>query len=271
MTSECDTVANETLRAIVDSEDEFGPDYTITVLSSGWTRFRFPGQTPILQIISARVCAAATTGPPTWTNIPVASMATEGSLVSPSGTTIPVTATGPIAVLIPPGYVNWSNGRKGFRVQVTAICGYPVAGIDQPADAAATSIHVDDITGWLGARGTIFDPPKREQVQVSSVTPDVPGAISGPGALGLVTGLKYAHIPTIGNPDLPDQTILVTAMPQALRQAGLYFAVHYGLIRGSSAAIMQAGRGQVVTAGVQTAQDWHALGMTEIKRWARVV
>lgn len=270
VTSEMDTVANQTLRAIVDTEDEFGPDYTITVdNSSGWARFRFPSLTPILSIVSGRCSPAATNGTPTWTDIPTTAMATEHALVTPQGTTVPTTATGPVAVLIAPGYINWYSGRKGYRVQITAICGYPVAGIDQAASAGATSVHVDDVTGWLGVRGTIFDPPGREQITVSAVTPDVAGAISGPGTLTLATALKYDHSPQIGNPDLPDQPILLSAMPQALRQAGLYFAVHYGLIRGSTAAIMQSSRGQVLSQGIQSAQDWHALGIKEIGRWAR--
>ncbi len=266
-----DTVANEVLRAHIDVEDEFGPDYSITIMPNGWARLRFPSMDPILQVVSAQVCSSGAFSNPVWTQIPLDQIETEHNLISPYGTTIPVAGTGPTSVLIPPGYVSWVNGRKGFHLQVGAILGYPNSGIDQSANAAATTIHVDDITGWVGARGTIYDPPRRETVLVTAATPDTTGAISGPGTLTLSAGLKYAHAVTTGNPDLPDQTILISTMPQALRQAGMYFAVHYGLIRGSSAAIMQAGRGQVVTAGVQTAQDWHALGQAEIKRWAQVL
>jgi hypothetical protein len=268
-----DTMANSILRASIDMEDEFGPDFTITILPNGWARFRFPAN--ILQIISARYSYAGSSNPPSWTDIPLDALTTEHNIVSPTGTIVPAAATGPNAILIAPGYVTWAAGRKGYRVQATTLCGYPVAGIDQTALAGATSIHVDDITGWwngtAGARGTIFDPPYRESATVSGVTPDVPGATSGPGTLSLTAGLRFTHTPIVGNPVVADQKILFSTMPQALMQAGYYLATHFGLIRGATASIMQSARGQVVTTGMEGAQSWYDRAEKVIERYARTL
>lgn len=272
VTSEMDTITNGILRAFVDTEEEFGPDYLITILPNRWARFRFPSN--ILQIVGARWTYAGASNPPDWNDIPASQITTEHSITTPSGTIVPVGATNPNALLIAPGNVNWSNGRKGFRVQATAICGFPVAGIDQNAASGATSIHVDDITGWwngtAGARGTIFDPPRREQVTVAGATPDTTGAMSGPGTLALSGPLKFAHDPAIGNAQMPDQKILVSTMPQSLIMAGFYLATHYGLIRGSTAAIMQSARGAVVS-NQQSAQSWYDMAEKVISRYARVL
>ncbi len=272
VTSEMDTIANMILRAYIDTEDEFGPDFLITMLPNGWARFRFPSN--ILQVVGARWTSASSTNPPNWTNVAVADITTEHSITTPSGTIVPVGATNLNALLIAPGNIDWSNGRKGFRVQATAVCGFPVAGIDTFAAANATSVHVDDITGWwngtAGARGTIFDPPRREQVTVAGVTPDTAGAISGPGTLTLSAGLKFAHDPELGNAVLPDQKILLSSMPQALIMAGYYLATHYGLIRGATAAVMQSGRGQIVSKQ-GSSQSWYDMAEKVISRYARVL
>ena len=190
--------------------------------------------------------------------------------MSPTGTTVPSGAgPGPTAVLIAPGYVG-SGGRKGDLVQVTTVDGFPVAGIDTFAPAGSTAIHVDDITGWLGALGTIYDSPYRENVLVSATTPDTAGMIEGPGTLTLTSATQFSHTPVISVPNTPDQRILISSMPSALIQAGFYIATHYGLIRGSTAAVMQSARGQAAPSGTKAAIDWYSQAEKIIARYARV-
>ena len=275
VTSTMDTLANQTLRANLDIEQVFGPDFVITILPNGWVRFRL-SHWPILQLVSARWSSAGN-APPTWSNIPVAGMITEHAGLPTYGTTVPAGAgPGPTAALIPPGYIDWSNGRKGYLVQITSVNGFPVAGIDMDAVAGATTIHVDDITGWYnstlgqGARGTIFDPPWRETVTVAGATPDTAGVMQGPGTLTLTSGLQFEHSPSIDQTMEANQTILLSAMPQALIQAGFYLATHFGLIRGATAAVQQSSRGQVTTSGMAGAMDWYARAEKIIERYGRV-
>lgn len=270
VTSEMDTLANQTLRATVDVEQEFGPDQQITILRNGWARFRL-SHWPILQLVGAQVSPAGS-NPFSYTTIPATALITEHNTLPEAGTTVPAGAgPGPTAALIAPGYVSWANGRKGYFVQVTSVNGFPLAGIDAPVVAGATSIHVDDITGWVGARGTVFDPPWRESITVTAVTPDVAGAIAGPGTMTLSSPLQFGHTPAVGGATEPDQRILVSTMPQALIQAGYYLATHYGLIRGATASVMQTARATVVTSGVKSAMDWYDRGSEIIGRYGRVL
>lgn len=273
ITAEMDTLANHTLRATLDTEQEFGPDFSITMLPNGWTRFRLSNW-PILQLVSGQVSPAGT-NPASFTAIPATALLTEHAGLPLTGTIVPSAAgPGPTAALIAPGYVSWNLGRKGYLVQIQDINGFPVAGMDQAALVGATSIHVDDITGWwngtAGARGTIFDPPYREQVVVSGTTPDVAGSLTGPGSLTLVTPLQFPHNPTVGSTVTPDQRILVSAMPSALIQAGYYLGTHYGLMRGGTAAVMQAGRGGAAPSQMKAINDWYQMAESQIARYARV-
>ncbi len=275
VTSEMDTLANQSLRAGIDTEVEFGPDYSVTILPNMWARFRL-AHWPIIALTAAAVSPSGA-APPVWTSIPATSLLTEHQGLPLFGTIVPDGAgPGPTAALIPPGYIDWSNGRKGFNISITSLNGFPTCGIDQPVAAGATSVHVDDITGWFvaglgGARGTIYDPPYREQLTVSNATPDTAGAIQGPGTLTLVTPTQFAHNPIVGLTQQPDQRILFSTMPSALIQAGYYLATHYGLIRGATAAVVQTGRGTFQgSAGMKDAMDWYARAEDIIRRYSRV-
>ncbi len=274
VTSEMDTLANQSLRGTVDTEIEFGPDYTVTILPNGWCRFRL-SHWPIITLTAAAVSPAGA-APPQWTAIPATQLQTEHQGLALYGTIVPDGAgPGPTAALIPPGYVDWSNGRKGYNVSVTSLNGFPLCGIDVAVAAGATSLHVDDITGWFvsglgGARGTIYDPPYREQVSVTNATPDTAGLTSGPGTLTLSQGLQFAHNPQVGLTGQADQRILLSAMPQALLQAGFYLATHYGLIRGATAATVQTARGSFQSGGIKGAMEWYGRAEEIIKRYGRV-
>jgi hypothetical protein len=274
VTSEMDTLANQTLRATVDVEQEFGPDLIVTVQPNGWARFRLSNW-PILRIVSAQFSPARMQPPFSWTAIPASALITEHTGLQPTGTIVPSGAgPGPTSVMIAPGYVDRSAGRKGFMVQVTTINGFPVAGIDRAAAAGATSVHVDDITGWwdptlaAGARGTIHDPPWRETVTCAGATPDTAGAISGPGTLALASALQFPHTPAEGGTTSPDVAVLLTTMPSALLQAGFYLATHLGLMRGATAAVVQSARGTSVSGS--GGQRWHDEAAKILARFARV-
>jgi len=269
LTSEMDALANQVLRANVATEQEFGPDYRVTVMKNGWTRFRLV-RWPVSTIIGGQYSPSGS-APPVWTPIPASAMLIEHSGLPAQGTTVPAgIGSTPTAALISPSYLGWSNGRNGYLIQVTTISGYPVTGINQSAAKAATVLHVDDITGWVGARGTIYDPPYRETVTVASVTPAVSGATSGPGTLTLTTGLQFPHTPSVGAATAMDQTILLSAMPQTLMQAGYFLATHYGLIRGATAGVVQTTRGTVQTSGMGRAMDWYQRAEKIIARFAGV-
>ena len=272
VTSEMDALSL-TLRANIDTETEQGPDFIITTRANRWARFRLSNW-PVIQVLSAQVSPSSAT-PPNWTSIPLNSLMTDHAGITVGGNIIPSgSAPGPSAVLIGPGYVDWSNGRNGYLVQVSTITGFPTCGIDVTALAGATSIHVDDITGWWdganGAFGTIYDPPYREPAMVAGVTPDTVGTVSGPGTLTLSQGLQFSHYPQVNVAGQADQRILFTTFPATLLQAGYYLAIYYGLIRGATGAVMQSSRGQTSPSGMKSANDWHDRAVEILSRFARV-
>ncbi len=263
--------ASQELRATITPEQDYGPDRTITVLPNDFGRFQL-SRWPVLQIVSGRWSGAML--PPSWQAIATTAMTTETSYLAPYGSIVgDGAAQGPNAVLIAPGIVSWWGGRKGTLVQVTYLNGWPTCGIDQSAVAGATTIHVDDITGWwngtAGARGTIYDPPWREDVTVTGApTPDIAGASSGPGTLP-VSALQFPHAPTEASTTTPNLTVLLTTMPRSLLQAGLFFAAYYGLLRGSQAAVMQTAGGQKLS-GSSSVDAWYERGQKIMAHYARV-
>jgi hypothetical protein len=268
-----DTLASHTLRATLDTEIDQGPDFIITTRKNGWARFRLSNW-PIVQIVAAQVSSADSV-PPTWTTIPMSALMTEHAALPLTGSIIPSgSGPGPTAVLIAPGYVDWSNGRNGFLISMTTINGFPSCGIDVTAHVGTSSLHVDDITGWWdgsnGALGSIYDPPYREPVLVAGATPDVAGEVSGPGTLLLSQPLQFSHVPNVGGLYQADQRILLSAMPPSLIQAAYYLATYYGLIRGATGAVVQAARGQAAPNGVKSAGQWREAAIEIIERFARV-
>ena len=273
LTSDMDTIANMTLRATQDTETELGPDFIITLKSNGWARFRMTTW-PILYLVSGEV-SPASSNPPTWNPIPASALIPEHSGLPHTGSLVPSVSPGPTAAMIAPGYVDFNNGRNGYLVSITTLSGWPVCGIDVAASAGASTIHVDDIAGWYlsgtgGSRGVIYDPPLREVVTPNGVTPDVTGAITGPGTLSLSNPLQFTHTPNVGGIAQADQRILLSAMPPALIQAGYYFGNHYGLMRGATAAVMQSARGGAAPSSLKAANDWYEMGVKQVSRFARV-
>src|SRR5665647_2451866 len=68
LTTEMDTLAGMTMRATLDIETVFGPDFAITTNSNGWARVRL-SEGPILQIVGGQVSGVGSSLPE-WTNIP---------------------------------------------------------------------------------------------------------------------------------------------------------------------------------------------------------
>ena len=271
VTSEMKAICNQPLHANVTTAQVFGPDTgDLTVNpSSLWARLMLPTW-PVLQVLSAQV-SSAFVSTPQWQTIDVSRIQLEVQPVVDAGTIASTGAgQGPTALLLSPGYVYWP--RNSSILSVTYISGWPVAGIDQTVIAGATSVHVDDITGWwsgtAGARGTIYDYPWLEQVTVTGApTPDVTGAISGPGTLP-VTALQFPHTPLVGQTTGTDRRILLSAMPRGMIQSGLWLGLFYGLSGGTTAAVMQQARGAVQRSGGDV-QMWHdraVAGLAPYKR-----
>lgn len=223
VTDEIDGIVNQPLRATIDTETQIGPDFRFTLGNNGVARLQL-SRYPVLAIVSAQY-APATQIPPVWVTIPADALYIESPSIGQQGTVAPDAAgAGPTAILVGPGYVSWARGRKGTRLQVTYTNGWPHAGITANAAIGATSLAVDDCTGWVGVRGTVYDGQNTEDVTVTAAS-----VTSGPGTLTLGTGLQFAHAPGV----------LFTSMPRSVQQAAIYLAVASTLMRGASATTIQ--------------------------------
>ncbi len=237
-----DGLCYQRLRATVDVESLLGPDFRITVSPSTGLATVILSRTPILSVVSAQASPASAI-PPSWFTIPANAMLVENidiasSLVaiSPDGA-----GSGNATVVIAPGYIDWSGGRKGWRLQMTYVNGWPHCGLTADADEDDTTLHVTDCTGWAGQQATLFDGENTEYSTVLSAT-----AAAGPGTVTLGSPLLYAH----------PAGVLLTTMPASVQQAGILLAVIQALTRGSSAVVAQSmGAGQSSNSRVKDLKD----------------
>lgn len=225
-----DATCGQVLRATIDTEEEEGPHSRLVVRNNGTARMQL-SRFPVLQLLSGQV-ALATSFPLTYNTVPQNMMATENGLLTELGTVAPDGAgIGPSAVIVAPGYVTWWNGRQGYRLRITYVNGWPHCGVVGAVSAGDVQLTVDDITGWTGVTGTLYDGGATESFQVASVTPSISGATSGPGTLAFPAGQTalFNHNASAKTP------LLFSALPGNVQLAALYHAVSQVLERGIEA------------------------------------
>jgi hypothetical protein len=253
-TSDIDSYCNQPLRATVDTETFYGPgEFRAQIQPNGVARL-LSSRGPVLFIESGRVSSAAVF-PPSWSTIAGNQFAPAYPLVGLYGSSAPgASAGGGQAILMAPGLMNWwYGGRLNAQVQVTYVNGWPHSALTAAVSAGASSITVDDITGWInsttgqGAAGNIYDTAAfQEFVSVTAVTPTTTGAISGPGTLTLATPLVYDH----------DKGVLVSTLPGNVQLAAIYLCVSQALTRGATATAVQAISGGASGGGPQASGDY---------------
>ena len=232
-TQKAENIVNQVLRATSSTEELEGPDFRVTyeqytgngrVICSRW---------PILSV-SAVSTSPNAVWPRQWTALPAGNFEPEFPVQALYGTSAPSGAGGGAqSVLFAPGYMNNLLGRKGWRVKVTYIAGWPHTCLTANALAGATTIDVDDCTGWgpastggQGAAGVVYDPLAGGQEGVTCKTASV---TSGPGTLTLTTPLAYSHA----------AGIMVSAMPAGVIWATALLAGEAALTRGATATTVQ--------------------------------
>ena len=246
-TSRVDGYVSQTLRATIDTELIWGPDYRVTVGpasggsyptpywgNSGATNARIIlSRWPVLSVTNVATCPAGQ-WPQVFTNLPagyyapaVPPLGVYGS-VSPGGS-----AEGGQAIIVGGGYINKSLGRNGWAIQVTYINGWPHCSLTAAVAAGVTELPVNDTTGWAitdyygvtGATGSINDSGQQESIHVTSAS-----VTAGPGTLTLSAATTYPH-----------QTgTIVTTIPASIEQACIYFCTAEALTRGATSTTIHA-------------------------------
>jgi hypothetical protein len=244
-TAQVDSYCNQVLRASIDSEQLPGPNFRMTIQSGVGTTRVIMQRWPILEIMSVQVAPNAVF-PRQWTSLSTGMWDIEVPVVGLYGTSAPSSAgEGGQAVILPPGTVTWALGRNGYLVRVNYVNGWPHTGLTTAVSSGATSLVVDDCTGWsivgentgyTGATGTIYDSGSQEVIQVLSTS-----ATSGPGILTLAKPLTFNH----------DAGTMVTTLPQSIIWATILICSSMALTRGATATTVQTipGGGGSTTAG----------------------
>ena len=219
-TETADLFCNQVLRATLDAETVDAPGERAVLLPNGTARL-FLSRWPVIYLASVQV--AISDFPPTWNSLP------PGSYRVRNLSTDTVSGAGAYSIDIAPGYVSWMGGRYGYQIQVEYINGWPHASTTASALAGATSLVIDDVTGFLaGQEFTIYDGANTERLVVASASSQ-----SGPGTVTLVGPTAYAHA----------AGVLATALPAAIQQACIYIATYIALTRGATAVAIPPVRG----------------------------
>lgn len=244
-TAMVDEYCNQPLRATIDVEEWTGPgDFRCQNQPTGVTRL-LASRSPIVAVIGGQVSSSASF-PRSWQTVPANQFEPEIALIGVYGTTAPgASGGGGQAILMAPGWVTWLFGRLSSRIRVTYLNGWPHASLTTASTAGASTLELDDITGWLGAVGNIYGQALQEAVLVTAVTPATTDAISGPGTVTLAVPLSFDH--QAGD--------IVTSLPGSVIQASILFSVAQALTRGATATAVQSLGGGVTGSGGLSAKD----------------
>lgn len=262
-TSIVDSYCHQVLRATVANEQLTGP---------GAPRFGFmPGtdqymltmrQWPISEILAIQY--AANRPPLTWNTVASDKYLINHPLIGQYTDTASATAPdGGWSIQVDPCAINASSGgvygparggrwrRNGLRLLVSYTNGWPHTSLTAPVEADATTIEVDDVTGWVGASGFCYDGSFTEQVAVTDVAANSPLALpngvgtaqTGPGTVTLSSPLAFAH----------DEGTLVSALPANVMQATILVATSQVLDSGIESISAQTLSGSTSLGGTGVA------------------
>lgn len=214
-----DSYCNQILRATQDTQHNDAPDDRATLQPNGWLRV-WLDRWPVLSIVNVQV--ALKVAPLTYSTVPVTSCLIRGN------STDLASGAGAYTIEIAPGYVDWSNGRGGYDVQVQFQNGWPHAGLSAAVLAGATTVPVDDCTGMNGQTVTIYDGANTETVAVTAAS-----ATTGPGTLTLNAALAFDHA----------KGTIISGLPSTVQQAAIYLASYVAMTRGTTALALPAVHG----------------------------
>lgn len=241
-TTDAETIVNQPLRCTLTTEELEGPQFRVTVQWHSRNGRIICDRWPVLGVTDVQVSPNAVF-PRSWTPVPAGHYEPEFPVQGLYGTNTAIPGEGGQSIIVAPGYINWDLGREGYRVKITYYAGWPHTCLTASAAAGATSITVDDCTGWAITSGNasttaavVYDALGGGQ---EPVTATKASATAGPGTLTLSAPLAYSHAAGIMVSSMPQQAIWATAM----------LAGAAALTRGATATTSQTISGHHASAG----------------------
>lgn len=233
-TSVVDTFCNQVLRATVANEQLTGPGAPRFGFMPGTDQFQLTmRQWPISEILAIQY--ARNRPPLSWDTVTSTAYLINHPLIGQYTDTASATApdggwsiqVDPCAIGAPSGVFGGRSvrgwwRRNGLRLLVSYTNGWPHTSLTASVEADASTVEVDDVTGWVGASGFCYDGSSTEQVSVTAVSANAPLALpngvgtaqTGPGTLTLSSSLANSH--AVG--------ALVSALPANVMQATILIA-----------------------------------------------
>ena len=233
-TSAIDRYCHQPLRATAVTETETGPGAPrVAVDRLSGVASLITRQWPVTEVAAVQV-SPARSFPETWTLVPANQVRIARPVLVPAAG-IPVTGpSGGNKISVAPGWITWMHGPRYWSVMTSTTSGYPHASLTQDAAADATTLHVDDVTGWnaIGA-GWAYDSVATEPVLVSAAAatspvqlPGVGGMVqAGPGTLTLSSPLQNAHAAGTVISAMPADLIRAAALQAAVQALEMIDAI----------------------------------------------
>ena len=259
-TSRVDTWCHQVIRATADTEYLNGPGQPRCNVDpdtgNGVLQMR---RWPVTEVLAIQI-SPARSFPRVWSPVPAGSWDIRHPLIYSGDSASATAPDGGWTIDIAPGYISWcgqgrgvagswsgGGGRGGQRVQVCYVNGWPHTSLTQTATAGATTLHVDDVTGWTGASGFAYDGAATEALAAASVSATSPFTLpngagtaqAGPGTITLTAGLGFQH--PVGT--------MISALPAVLIEAAIYAACLQALDAGIDAIAVQSLSGERVSSG----------------------
>lgn len=260
-TSIVDTYCNQVLRATVDNEQLTGPGARRVGLQPGTSNgLLVMSRWPVTEVLAIQT-SANRSFPRAWTPVPSGMYEVEHPLINLY--TDAASATGPdggASITVAPGYIPpLSRGRNSTRVLVSYTNGWPHTSLTADALAGDTALHVDDVTGWVGANGFAYDGSETETVSVLSVAATSPMSLpngigtaqSGPGTITLASPLANPHAAGVCVSALPANVIWAAAL--AASAQALEAGITSISVQNIAGSLTEGGHG---VGDVQTSYEW---------------
>lgn len=216
-----DTYCQQVLRATVDNEQMTGPGSPrVGVEQGSGNGVLVMRRWPVIQVLAIQT-ARNNVFPRVWSTIPAGLYEPAHPLINQYSDSASATMPdGAQKIYVAPGYLDWRYGRNGYRILPSYTNGWPHTSLTASAAAGATTVAVDDVTGWAGASGFVYDGLTTETVTVTSVSAATPQALpngvgtaqTGPGTLTLSSSLAYNHVPGVMVSALPANAIWATVL-----------------------------------------------------------
>ncbi|MCX4750904.1 hypothetical protein OG455_41220 [Kitasatospora sp. NBC_01287] len=219
-TSAVDRYCRQPLRAVINTETGSGPGLPRIASDRSTCRGTIVTRRWPVTAVEAIQTSPSTAFPQQWTVVPAGQWKIRQPVIMTAAPTPDTGPSGGNVIDVAPGYITWDRGRGGWDVMTSYQSGHPHAGLTATATAGAQTVLVDDVTGWAGAVGFLYDGVSTELVEVASVAATVPvqlpgvaGAVqAGPGVLTLSQPLTFNHSSDAVLSALPPDVIRATAL-----------------------------------------------------------